>query len=426
LGINRYCYLFHKINPVYLKPKQKIELVTAIYKFFLSLFLVLVVAIAYSQSVVEGIIVKDANEEAVPFATISVQNKAVGTITNIEGKFKLDIHTLQDTDTIQISHLSYNSLRITLASLKSNQGKIRLYENTLMLREVTVNAAQNDIDLLEDIITQSKKKLILPLTYNIYYREWVKENASYNRFADGLLTIAYPLNKEDLKVQVNQSRAFKLPKDDDEIFDMVSPVKLEYVLNYVYIDFLNRFRGEKGKDYNVTSYQGPSFDDFYTITIAPKKGVVSDDSRLLHNVKLKVDQDRAIREVEIKSDSLSSFEKSFLGLKSRLLESKTTLSFKRSQGQNHLAYARFEFKLRFTFKKKVQISVYTSEFVLLDAANQETEIPHKDQFKKSALFKNGNKYTTNFWEGLEMPLLSEDERKVIELLATKSNDKTLK
>lgn len=395
-------------------------IVTAIYKFFLLFFLVLVGAFAYSQSVIEGAIVNNANEEAVPFVTISVQSKAVGTITNIDGKFKLDLRKLLDTDTIHVSHLSYNSLDITLASLKSNQGKIKLSENTLMLREVTVNAEQNDIDLLEDVITQSKKKLTPPLTYNIYYREWVKENASYNRFADGLLTVAYPLKKEDMIVRVNQSRAFKLPKDDDEIFDMVSPVKLEYVLNYVYIDFLNRFRGEKGKDYNIISYQGSSFDDFYTIAIAPKKGEVSDDSRLLYSAKLKVDQDHAIREVEIKSDSLASFEKSFLGLKSRLLESKINLNFKKTKDENYLAFARWEFKVRFTYKKKVQISVYTSEFVLLDAADQWTEIPRKDQFKKSALFKNGNKWTTNFWEGFEMPLLSDEEKKVVKALAEKS------
>jgi len=375
---------------------------------------------AKSQALVEGIVVSQTTGEPIAFANISVQNKSTGTVSNIEGKYRLDIRTLTDADTLLISHLSFTSVKITLGTLKTEQNKIKLVESILLLKEVTVSATQNDLNLFEDIIVETKKSVGLPVNYTVYYREWAKENASYNRFADGILSIAFPQDKEDMKLHVNQSRAFKLPKDDDELFDMVSPLKLEFVLNNVYIDFLNRFRNDKSKDYNIIAYPGKSIEDFYIFSIEPKVNVVRDNSKILYKAKLKASQDHKIREVEIKTDSLSAYEKKTLGIKVRVLESQTRLSFKESNGRNCLAFAKMEFKLRISFGKKIQNSVYTSEFVLLNVADHFSEISKKEQFKKSALFKNGNKYSMNFWDGVGMPLISEQERNVIESLERQS------
>jgi hypothetical protein len=396
-------------------------------KSFVFLFLcVSIASVARSQAFIEGVVVDQATEMPIAFVNISAQNKLVGTISNTDGKYRLDTRTLTDADTLLFSHISFTTLRISLGALKSISNKIKLTESLLLLKEITVNAARNDLDLFEDIIAETKRSAGLPLNYTVYYREWVKESASYNRFADGVLNVAYPQDKEKMKFQVSQSRAFKLPKDDDELFDITSPVKLEFVLNNAYIDFLNRFRNEKSKDYNVVSYPGTSFDDFYFFTIAPKKEVVRDNSVMLHTAKLKVSQDRRIKEVEIKTDSLSAYESTFLGLKMKVLEGQTRLSFKEMNGRNYLAFAKMEFKLRFSFGKRTQTSVYTSEFVVLHVADHFTEIPRKDQFKKSALFKSGNKYSLKFWEGIEMPLISEQEKAVIESLERKSKETTSK
>ncbi len=387
-------------------------------KAVLTLIILLIAASGNAQSFVEGVVANKSNEELVPFATIAVKNKSRGTISNAEGKFRLDTRGLEDNDTIQISHVSYATFQLTLGKLKTDQGKITLTENAITLKEVSVYASKDDRAFLDEIINQSKKNTVLPTTYDVYYREWVRENASYNRFADGLLTVAYPVNKEDVKVQVKQSRAFKLPKDEDDMFEMGNPVKLEYVLAGVYINFLNRFRGDNKDNYRVDLYQGSAFDDFNTLIITPKLGVK--DSSKLFKAIVKADQNMNIRTVEIKTDSLYMVERSLLGFHMKILTGTITLNFKNNNGHNYLAYARMEFKLKFTFKKMEQIDTYTSEFILLNAVDQLTEIARKDEYKKALLYKSGNKFTTNFWEGLEMPLLSDTEKKLIESLAEKS------
>ena len=387
-------------------------------KVTLALIILLVAFHANAQSFVEGVVLNKSNEEVIPFASIVFKSKNNGTISNAEGKFKLDTRGLGDNDTIQVSHISYATFQFTLGKLKNDQGKISLTENAITLREVSVYASKDDRAFLDEIINQSKKNTVLPTTYDVYYREWVRENASYNRFADGLLTVAYPVDKRDVKVQVKQSRAFKLPKDEDEMFEMGNPVKLEYGLSYVYVDFLNKFRGERKDSYRVDLYQGSTFDDFNTLIITPKRGVK--DSSKLFKAIVKADQNMNIKTVEIKTDSLYAVEISILGLHMKVLAGTITLNFKNNDGHNYVAYARMEYKIKFTFRKKEQIDIYTSEFIVLNAINRLTEIARKDEYKKSSLYKNGSKFTTNFWEGLEMPLLSDTEKKLIESLAEKS------
>lgn len=384
---------------------------------------VLQASISSSQSFVEGIIVNEKNQEPIPYVHLGVKNMSLGTISNSEGRFKLITDNLNETDTLQVSHISFKSCFLTLLSLKTKNGKIELSENITPLKEITISAREKDINLLEGIVERTKKSMQLPFTYNLYYREWVKENTSYNRFADGLLTINFPDDKEVIKVQVNQSRAFKLPKDDDEIFDIASPLKMDYLLKNVYVDFLNRFRKLNAAYYDILPLNGSSYDDFYIITIKPKEGAERDASKFLHRAKLKADQDQQLREVEITSDSLSTYEKSLLGLKMKVLESKSNFSFRKIDGRNCLVYARMEFKLMFSFRKKTQTDIYKSEFILLDQTGLTKEIPGKLQYKKSALYKNGNKYTTSFWEGKEIPLLSEEEKNIIDTLTTKSKIK---
>jgi hypothetical protein len=374
----------------------------------------------WSQKSLEGRIKDKLTGEAVPYAFLTVGKGLSGTVSNLDGYYKINTTNLADTDSIVVSHISYNTARLSIQDAMESSGEIFLNESETALREVEVQATEDDA-LLAEIRQQSKKDLNLPVTVKAYYREWVKGSSSYNRFSDGVLTINYPTDKDDLKIKIDQSRAFHLPKDEDEMFDSASPLKMESVLNNGYIDFLNKFLGDRKVDYHFYEYRGQTTDDFYTIIVEPKKNVKVEEDKFYFRAVIKADQYKDLKEVSLDVDSITNYAVSFLGLKIKVLAGKLTFSFRKDNGRNYLCFARVTYNLKFTVRKTDQVDQYTSEFLLMEINNGLMDIARKDAYTKKTLYKNGNKYYNDFWRAIEMPLLSEEEQKLLLELEQKSN-----
>lgn len=83
--------------------------------FFISLSIVLnYVAISQNQ-IIKGNIL-DANNNAIPYASIEIFSKKVGTISNNKGCYKIDISTCNANDTVKISALGYQTINITISN----------------------------------------------------------------------------------------------------------------------------------------------------------------------------------------------------------------------------------------------------------------------------------------------------------------------
>ena len=375
-------------------------------------YLLVSIAICTKAQILEGKVMEKDGREPVAFAFIGMANGIQGTVSNEDGHYKIDLSSLKETDTIVVSHISYLTRRIRVADLQKLNGEILLTEGQTQLKEVVVNATEDDAILLATQ-RQSKKDLNFPVTAKLYYREWVKDNNSYSRFSDGILMVNYPLDKEDMKIKVEQSRAYHLPKNEDEIFDINSPLKVESILRYAYVDFPNHFLGDRKKDYHFYEYRGTSSNDYFTIMIEPKSGLKGEDDKLYYDAVVKANKDKDVREVSIALDSLTNYERSVLGLKMNVLDANISLTFRQVNNQNLLYYARVSFTLNFTYRKQQQRGLYVGEFILLDVKPGLSEISRKDSFSKTALYKNGTHYQSEFWKDLQMPLISEEGKKLL-------------
>ena len=374
---------------------------------------------AVAQSFLEGNLKNEKTDTPISSANIYVKNQLNGTVSNDEGKFKISLVNFLESDSIIISHINYYPVYLTIRELKSNNGQVKMQESHITLEEVYINPKEDDA-LLDELITQSKSHLRLPFIGRLYYREWVKENNSYNRFADGLLDVIYGTNDKDLAVRVDQSRAYKLPKDDDEIFEMASPVKMENVLNNQYINFLNRFGNEKKSQYHFYAFQDSAKNGGTTLIVEPKKVKLKEgEDRVFYRALIKADSKKNITEAILELDSMSNYDKNILGLHMKVLNSKMTFRFINQNNINYLSYFRAAFTMQFTFRKKIQVDNYTSEFLLLSASPQFQDIPKDQRFKKSSLYKNGTKFTKPYWEELNMPLASHEEAALLEEIKNK-------
>jgi len=379
-----------------------------------------------AQQILEGYLVDKATRQPVSFAYIGISGNArYGTVSNEDGLFRLESDGIQNSDTLLITHINYVSLHLPVQLfLQSGNSKIQLTERVTELTEIQVKASE-DYQAFEEVVKQTQKSLRFPMTANLYYRELVRENSSFNKFADGMLTVVYEKDgdKNDIRMRVDQCRTAKLPKDEDDQFELVSPVKMELVLGYEFANVLNRFQGDHKVDYHFYSFPEDTTTNQHLIVIEPKADADRSDNKLLYRAILLADRNNMLREVQIEKDSLCHFEKSLLALKYGIAQANTWLTFKEVNGINYLAFARVNFTMTFTTKKFTQTENFISEFLTLDVKPEATEIAKADVYKKSALYKHPTRYDAPFWKGINLPVLTEQEEKLILDLEKREKEK---
>jgi len=108
-------------------------------RFFMFFLCGSLVAIANGQNL-KGIVVNSETNEPIPYANIGILNKNIGTVTNDDGSFVLDISKLSTKDTIRISYIGYKTLDLIKDQAEpSKKTKIRLQPQEIWIPEVQVN-----------------------------------------------------------------------------------------------------------------------------------------------------------------------------------------------------------------------------------------------------------------------------------------------
>ncbi|MFD2785773.1 carboxypeptidase-like regulatory domain-containing protein [Hymenobacter rubripertinctus] len=107
-------------------------------RFSISLFMLLTVLGATARAqVISGVITKAGTQEPVPFVNIGVPGKAVGTVSDERGYYRL--HGVAPTDTVRVSSMGFRPRRLTGQVLQA-QPNVLLTEDAVALRGVTVKA----------------------------------------------------------------------------------------------------------------------------------------------------------------------------------------------------------------------------------------------------------------------------------------------
>src|SRR5690606_28489374 len=87
---------------------------------YLFLLLQLLAYQVFSQDIeMNGIIIDSKTQEAIEFVNIGIQNKNKGTISNLDGKFSLKIPKELSNDSLTISHVNYETLKIPIRNIQN-------------------------------------------------------------------------------------------------------------------------------------------------------------------------------------------------------------------------------------------------------------------------------------------------------------------
>ncbi|CCH53183.1 peptidase M1 membrane alanine aminopeptidase [Fibrisoma limi BUZ 3] len=98
---------------------------------------------AFAQSgylTLAGKVVSQNKGTPIPLANIAVMGRGIGTVTNAQGGFSLNVPTAYATDSLQVSCVGYQSTRLALSAVKDQMVIIRLQSAAVTLAEVQVQA----------------------------------------------------------------------------------------------------------------------------------------------------------------------------------------------------------------------------------------------------------------------------------------------
>lgn len=142
-------------------------------------FLILISAVHISLLAQENIsiegVIFNANKESIPYASIGVLSKYIGTVSNDDGAFYLSLNKSNLNDTITVSTIGYNSFKIKVQDYLDLKDKIIvLEEEPVLLDEIVLTLPMTIVkEALKKLKETSYRK---PHQLNILYRRFSNEN----------------------------------------------------------------------------------------------------------------------------------------------------------------------------------------------------------------------------------------------------------
>ncbi|MFM8740404.1 MAG: carboxypeptidase-like regulatory domain-containing protein, partial [Cytophagales bacterium] len=106
----------------------------------IALALLVTIQLGYSQTALHGKVVNQADKKPIAYANIGIANTGIGTISNEDGSFSLQVLTLHLKDTLRFSGIGYGKRSIPIQSFLKKDVIVYLNEHVTQLKEVTVTS----------------------------------------------------------------------------------------------------------------------------------------------------------------------------------------------------------------------------------------------------------------------------------------------
>ena len=188
-----------------------------------NLFLFLLITlpfIGFSQNkgAISGVIVNKEDNEPLPFASITLKNHPIGTLSNEDGEFDFYIPKSKRNDTIQISFIGFINYEIPVSSALSEL-KIQLQPSSEVLDEVVLSKL-SPLDYIKNALANIDQNYEYdPFQTIAYYREKFIENEKIISKREAIFKTYYPTKGDSTKNQ-HQLLLYK-PIDKKEDFQFM-------------------------------------------------------------------------------------------------------------------------------------------------------------------------------------------------------------
>lgn len=158
---------------------------------------------------ISGKVTNHSAKISLPYASIGIRGKHVGTISNLDGEFALTLSSENSKDTLVVSYVGFKNFEIPVSEILNNQLEVKLKEDFISLQEVVIR--NNDPkSILKAAINRIEVNYPQNAAYlTSFYRESVLKNNKYMIYLESVLDIyknPYSENGLTDKVKIFKSR----------------------------------------------------------------------------------------------------------------------------------------------------------------------------------------------------------------------------
>jgi len=370
-----------------------------------------------------GKIVEERREKPIAYASVSVLDEPIGTISNADGDFLLKLHPEYIRDTVVISCMGYSQIRVPAYTLLDEDLFI-LEPVSIRIKEVKVTATTPEKLLANVRENMEKNYSTHQRLLTAFYRETIQQDDNYINVSEAVIEVlksSYTNSGRSDLVRLIKGRKspdvqpfrwlnFKLQGGPFTIIQLDVVKTME---NFLDKNFQNQYK------YEITKVVWYNEEPVYVLSFAP----ISDD--LFPGY---------IGEMYIQRETFAVVHASFRFNKNTLTEATSTMIKKKPKrvkarpsyvqyevnyqhylGKWYLSTARASVKFKIRSKRDKLNSEFHSVSDLLITNIQSTELkrfPNDERFDQNDVFvEQLGKFDEQFWENYNIIKPDEDLRK---------------
>jgi hypothetical protein len=351
---------------------------------------------------IKGKVVDKETLNALVFASVTLKETNIATITNIDGEFLIKIPEGETSKSIEISFLGYKNKIIPLTEMKNNGYKnvISLEAAPIPIKEIIVKPLNPELIMEKAIASIGKNYPDIPNLMTAFYRETIRKNRTYVSIGEAVVEIFKAPYTNDLRF--DNSRIYKGRKSTDVVkvdtilFKLqggpVTSLELDMAKNTEAILTLDAM-----KYYNYSLIGVVEIDNkpHYIIDFIQKPDVEIP----LFMGKLYIETNTyAITSAEFGFNLKNKEEAASLFIRKKPLGMNVTpevatymVKYRVQEGKWYFAYSRAEVKFKVSWKRKLFRTTYTtmSEIAVTDRTDKEViKFAGKDRIKYSDVFSD--------------------------------------
>jgi len=358
---------------------------------------------------IRGRVFDKGNQQPLPFSSIYLIGKSIGTISNDDGGFLLKLSSADISETLTISCVGYKNFTSPVSSLINTNNNYYLKTDVISIQEVIIRK------LSPVLLLQSATDRIMinypqkPAILTSFYRETVKRGNRYMMVSEAMLenykTSYTTLSADQVKI-LKSRKSEDINNNDTVMLKLKAGLSTMLLLDVVknMPDFLT---GESQVDYSYKMADIVVEDgkDHYAIEFSPK----GNSSSAIYSGRIILDiQDLAFRWVEfyISPEQLDQATDLFIirkpaNLIVNVLKANYKIAFRQSGSKYYLHLIQCETQFRVRKRRKLSGSVYSTklEMAVTDIDTTDVErFPLKETARLHEFFTDQvGDYDESFW-----------------------------
>lgn len=367
----------------------------------LVLALTLLSGVSVAQDItISGKVTDAETKESLPFASVWIKGKTIGTITNAQGDFDFHIPVEFERETLVISMLGYKDFEAVVNSLTVNEPLTITLENSLvLLNEFVVRDSLTGGDILQYALSRIEENYPMqPFLMEGFYRDIKKVGGTYISLLEAAVDIydeSYkrPRNQHKLREGVRLREVRKSIGYENKFtsfFDqdnLLEDLLLHNTIRYRQIEDRQEMYAVMKRDRD-SYYNG---NEIFVISYSGK-----------YYLKIFVEKsDYSIIHLEFERDGSDKIPGRKKNMSSRFTGIKKTIDFKRVEGKMYLNYISVTSKVDWYDSKTNDVKFNTELFqqLLINHVipNTDEKINSVEKMSNYGLQYQYGSYNKKFW-----------------------------